>query len=175
MYMHSVSLCTHLFCVSGVSRREQSYIINLYHYVIQTVSLSLSDRKTDKTCHTATQCITLQHVTRLCNRNSLSLSDRKTDKTCQGESLSYTHTHTHTRTHKHKRTTRTRTHARTHTYAHIHTHIHTQACPQAHTHTHTHTYTSIPAITRTHTLTHFLEALHIDSRSNKGLHGHYRP
>ena len=67
MYMHSDSLCSHLFCVSGVSGREQSYIINLYHYVIQRVSLSLSNRKTDKTCHTATQYITLQYVTRLCN------------------------------------------------------------------------------------------------------------
>ena len=79
MYMHSVSLCTHLFWVSGVSRREQSYIISLYHYGIHTVCLSLRqiDRQTD-----------IQ-------------TDRQT---YQREFLSHTHTYTHIDTHTHTHT-----------------------------------------------------------------------
>jgi len=114
-------LCTHLLCVSGVSRREQSYIINLYHYVIQTVSLSL--RQIDRQV------------------------DRQTD-TSKGRSLSHTRIYTSTLTRK---LTHAQIHTHAHIHMHTHTHTYSQTRKHPHTSTHTSTHTTTHATTRTHT------------------------
>ena len=118
MYVHSVSLCNHLFDVCCIG-------------MINTHRRKQMDRQTDR--HTTKENLSITHGHTL-------LFAHKHTRGCTHKTTTHTHTNTHTNDHTH---IHTRKQPQTHTP--INTHIHKYAHTNKHTHArkHTHMYTII--------------------------------